>query len=140
MIYVKPLHPRAPAPPERMSEHASGLDIRALQDELIFPGEVKIVRTGYAFELPKGHYGQLRERSSLAKQGLIATAGVIDSDYRGEVMVALANLSDNPKVIKGGERFAQMIVLPINSMNVEVATMLTDTDRGQGGFGSTGAS
>ena len=122
---------------------AAGADLHALLDEniTIAPGETYFVHTGLATEIPEGLVGLIYARSGLAcKRGLAPAncVGVIDSDYRGEIMVALHNYSNNPQTIEPGERVAQLVIAPYIAADfVEVET-LDETDRGAGGFGSTG--
>ena len=129
--------------PTRGSEYAAGYDLYAATDnELNIPAHTTVmVGTGLAFELPDGYFGAVYARSGLAsKKGLRPAncVGVVDSDYRGEVMVALHNDSSDIKTIEAGERIAQMILLPYIGMQFEEVNDLTETERGEGGFGSTG--
>ena len=122
---------------------AAGADLRALLDEniKIQPGETYFVHTGIAAQIPEGLVGLIYARSGLAcKRGLAPAncVGVIDSDYRGEIMVALHNYSNNPQEIEPGERVAQLVIAPYIAADFEEAESLDDTDRGEGGFGSTG--
>jgi len=122
---------------------AAGADLRALLDENIEikPGETVFVHTGIATEIPDGLVGLIYARSGLAcKRGLAPAncVGVIDSDYRGEIMVALHNYSNQAQVIEPDERIAQLVIAPYIAAEFEETDSLTDTDRGAGGFGSTG--
>ncbi len=142
VIRFKKLDERAGAP-IRGSQEAGGADLRALLDApvTIAPGETYFVRTGLAMEIPYGHVGLICARSSLGTKRGLAPAnkvGVIDSDYRGEVMVALHNHSSKDAVIEPGERVAQLLVVPVILADFEEADSLEDTQRGSGGFGSTG--
>jgi dUTP pyrophosphatase len=96
------------------------------------------IKTGCAIALPEGHVGLFRDRSSYGVRGVIVTAGVIDPDYRGEVLVCLANLNIFPVLITPGAKIAQMLVLACRQDEVDVVTSLPATRRGAGGFGSTG--
>ena len=122
---------------------AAGADLRALLDEniKIQPGETVFVHTGIATEIPEGLVGLIYARSGLSTKRGLAPAnkvGVIDSDYRGEIMVALHNHTNSVAKIDAGERIAQIVITPYLTVNyVEVAS-LEDTERGSGGFGSTG--
>ena len=123
--------------------YSAGADMYAATNEeiTIKPNETKLIPTGLAFEIPEGYAGFVYARSGLAcKRGLAPAnkVGVIDSDYRGEVMVALHNHSDMPQVVEAGERIAQMIIAPFITANYIFADELDDTVRGEGGFGSTG--
>jgi len=101
-----------------------------------------LVSTGFSLSIPKGYEIQIRPRSGLAaKKGItvLNTPGTIDSDYRGEIKVVLINLSKKKFIVKNGERIAQMVVCPIEQVSVEEVRELSETNRGTGGFGSTGA-
>lgn len=141
-IAVKKLDERAVLPTYG-SEFAAGADLYAVADEEIAfaPGETKFVRTGLAMEIPEGYAGLIYARSGLAcKRGLAPAnkVGVVDADYRGEVMVALHNHSASEQRIAPGERIAQLIVTPFLRANFTQADELQETVRGEGGFGSTG--
>lgn len=125
------------------SEFSAGADLYALTGESIEikPGETVLVHTGLAFEITPGYGGFIFARSGLASKKGLAPAnkvGVVDSDYRGEVMVAIHNHSEKTAVIENGERIAQMVFLPYAAANFIEAETLDDTARGIGGFGSTG--
>ena len=124
---------------------AAGMDLRAAVPEdrplLILPGRRVLVPTGLVMEIPENFEGQVRPRSGLAlKHGItcLNTPGTVDSDYRGEVKVLLANLGDEPFVIERGMRIAQMVIAPVTQVAVREATEASETARGGGGFGSTG--
>ena len=125
------------------SEWAAGADLYACleQNVTIAPGETAFIPTGLAMELPRGYAGLIYARSGLAcKRGLAPAnkVGVVDSDYRGEFIVALHNHDSQPQTISSGERIAQLVVTPVLIPEyIEVET-LSETDRGAGGFGSTG--
>lgn len=141
-IAVKKLDERAVLPTYG-SAYSAGADLYAVCDGDIefLPGETKFVKTGLAMEIPEGYAGLIYARSGLAcKRGLAPAnkVGVVDSDYRGEVMVALHNHSDKTQVIGAGERIAQLVVAPFLKAEFEVADELHTTVRGEGGFGSTG--
>ena len=125
------------------SEYAAGADMYAAIDEAVTiqPGETKFIPTGLAFEIPEGYAGFIYARSGLAcKKGLAPAnkVGVVDADYRGEVMVALHNHGKEAQTVEAGERIAQMIIAPFVAVNYVFADELDDTVRGEGGFGSTG--
>ena len=130
--------------PYYASKGAAGMDLAACIDEAvtIMPGEHKIIPTGISIALPSNEYVALiYVRSSLGfKKGvtLSNSVGVIDSDYRGEIKVSLANLSKNEFVINPGDRIAQLVVTPVCIPSVEIVDELSKTERGEGGFGSTG--
>lgn len=130
--------------PKRATEGSAGMDLSACIDEpkVIKPGDLVLIPTGIAIELPSAKYvAYIFARSGLGiKHGVCLSngVGVIDSDYRGEVCVGLCNVSKEEYTIAPGERIAQMVISPVSLMPVEEAEELTDTDRGAGGFGSTG--
>lgn len=138
-IKVKKLNDNAILP-TRGSEYAAGYDLYSCESVTIGPYETIKVHTGLAFELPEGTFGAIFARSGLAtKQGLRPAncVGVCDSDYRGEYIVALHNDSDDIRKIECGDRIAQLILMPYFEMTF-VEGDLSDTERGEGGFGSTG--
>ena len=125
------------------SPEAAGADLYACLEEevVIAPGKTAFVPTGFAMAVPKGCAGLIYARSGLAcKRGLAPAnkVGVIDSDYRGEIMVALYNHGTEPQTVSHGERIAQMVITPVLTPDYGWAESLEDTQRGQGGFGSTG--
>ncbi len=129
--------------PEYATEYSAGLDLRANIDEEITlnPLERSLIPTGLYIELPKGYEAQIRPRSGLAlKHGLtvLNSPGTIDADYRGEIRVILVNLSNEPFVIKNGERICQMVVASHAQVEWETVDSITETERGAGGFGHTG--
>ena len=141
-IPVKVLNENAHLP-TRGSDYAAGYDLyAATADEIrIPPHSTTKIETGLSFELPEHTFAAIFARSGIAtKRGLRPAncVGVIDSDYRGPVIVALHNDTETPKIIEPGERIAQMILLPYIEMNFNEVNELSDTDRGDGGFGSTG--
>jgi dUTP pyrophosphatase len=141
-VRVKKLHPNAKLPTYG-SAFAAGADLYACLEEpvTIGPGETYWVSTGIALEVPVGCAGLVYARSSLgAKRGLAPAnkVGVVDSDYRGEVRVVLFNHSPEPQTINPGERVAQFVITPVVTPQYVEAEELLDTDRGTGGFGSTG--
>ncbi len=124
------------------SEYAAGADLYSCEGELTFaPGETRLVHTGIAMQIPDGYVGLVYARSGIASKRGLAPAnkvGVIDSDYRGELMVALHNHSNEVQSIASGERIAQIVIAPYLTANFIESEELDDTDRGIGGFGSTG--
>ena len=129
--------------PAYATEGSAGMDLCAHIHESVVlePLERKLIPTGLFIELPTGYEAQIRPRSGLAlKQGItcLNSPGTIDADYRGEIGVILINLSNELQVIKTGDRIAQMVVAPVIQISWEPATALTSTNRGAGGFGSTG--
>lgn len=129
--------------PAYMSENAAGLDLpAAVADTVIVqPGGIVLVPTGLALAIPSGFEGQVRPRSGLAiKKGLtvVNAPGTIDADYRGEVMVGLINLGPAAVAIARGDRVAQLIIAPVTQAQLQEVDELPESQRGQGGFGSTG--
>jgi dUTP pyrophosphatase len=127
--------------PARATEHAAGLDVVAAEDVTLDPGQRHAVATGFAIAIPDGYEVQVRPRSGLAlRHGItcLNTPGTIDSDYRGEVKVILANLGSEPFEVRRGERIAQLVPGPVLSARLREVESLSETSRGTGGFGSTG--
>ncbi|MEZ5878330.1 MAG: dUTP diphosphatase [Tepidamorphaceae bacterium] len=132
--------------PAYQSAGAAGMDLCAAVSQdapvALQPGERALVPTGFAASIPQGYEGQVRPRSGNAlKRGLtcLNTPGTIDSDYRGEIGVILVNLGQETQIISRGERIAQLVIAPVVMAGIAEADALDDTDRGSGGFGSTGA-
>lgn len=122
---------------------SAGMDIRAYLKEPVelLPGQRALIPTGIYLEIPEGYEVQIRARSGLAIKrgiGLVNGIGTIDSDYRGEVKIALINWGDEPFVISNGERVAQMVAARYEKVEFTVADELSETERGSGGFGHTG--
>jgi len=129
--------------PAYQTAGSAGVDLAAAVDAPITlePGERALIPTGYAMAIPHGFEGQLRPRSGLAlKHGvtLVNSPGTVDSDYRGEVKVLLINLGQEPFVIRPEDRIAQLVVAPVTQASFDVVAALDDTERGAGGYGSTG--
>jgi len=125
--------------PKYAKESDAGLDLSSDSFDKILAGQRGLVSTGLAFEIPVGYFGSIRDRSGIAvKNGIHVLAGVIDSGYRGEIKVCLQNLSDRDFEIKIGDRIAQIIIQPILIPEIEEVTELSSSERGDGGFGSTG--
>jgi dUTP pyrophosphatase len=129
--------------PEYATIHSAGLDLRAKTDQslVIKPLERLLIPTGLYIELPEGFEAQVRPRSGLAaKHGIsiVNTPGTIDPDYRGEIKVILVNLSEIPFTLEPGERIAQMIIARFEHITWNQVETLSDTERGEGGFGHTG--
>ncbi len=141
-IKVKKLDPRAVLP-SRGSPFSAGADLRACMDGpvAVEPGRTVFFHTGLTAEIPEGYAGFVFARSGLASKSGLAPAnkvGVVDSDYRGEYMVALHNHSAVPVTVNPGDRIAQLVVCPVAFTEFEEAEELSETERGAGGFGSTG--
>ncbi len=130
--------------PFRATGGSAGLDLCAAIDApvLLKGGETALIPTGIAIALPSDEYGAfIFPRSGLAVKhgiGLLNSVGVVDSDYRGEIMVGVINQVSKEYTIQPGERIAQMVIMPVSMMPVEEVTELDETERGEGGFGSTG--
>lgn len=138
-IINRSLHPL----PEYHTAGSAGMDLRASIPESIVlqPLERKLIPTGLFIALPESYEAQIRPRSGLSiKRGLtlVNAVGTIDSDYRGEIMVPLINLSNEVQMIENGERIAQMVIARYEQAQFEVVTQLSETERGTGGFGHSG--
>lgn len=139
-INIKKLNPEAIIP-TRGSVHAAGYDLYTIQTSTIAAGQTEKIGTGVAMEIPDGYVGLVYARSGLAtKQGLRPAncVGVIDSDYRGEIIVALHNDSDVERVVNEGERVAQIVIAPYLQVEFNEVDNLEETERSDNGFGSTG--
>lgn len=140
-VKIKKLNDAATVPTYG-SPYSAGADLYSAMDEVtIDPHTTKLIKTGLALELPVGFAGLIYARSGLATKRGLAPAnkvGVIDCDYRGEVMVALHNHTDIPQSVAQGERIAQLVITPYVVAEFEEAEELSETVRGEGGFGSTG--
>lgn len=126
--------------PTRATPGAAGFDLTANQSEGIAAGFTKIIRTGLHVAIPHGHYADVRGRSSLAAKGIQVHLGLIDSDYRGEVGVIIHNASHVPFYVRVGDRIGQLVFPTIPDAQLVQVDRLDDTQRGNGGFGSTGVS
>ena len=128
--------------PQYGTAYSAGADLYSVEDKtVIMPHKTVFIGTGLAMEIPQGYVGLIFARSGLACKRSLAPAnkvGVIDSDYRGEIKVALHNHSDEEQIIEKGERVAQISIIPYLAAEYEESAELDDTERGQGGFGSTG--
>ena len=124
--------------PTKSYKYAAGFDLYALKAEKIAANGIKAISTGIAVEIPIGFYGQIFERSGFSlKSTLTRKAGVIDSDYRGEIKVIMQNSGAYPETVEAGQKFAQLVILPIPTLQVEEVEELSNTDRGEKGFGSS---
>jgi dUTP pyrophosphatase len=130
--------------PEYQSEHAAGMDLRAVivaEPVTLAPGARALLSTALVVAIPEGFEGQVRPRSGLAlKHGVtvLNAPGTIDADYRGEVKVLLINHGSEPFVVCNGDRIAQLIIAPVTRARMKLVAELEDTERGAGGYGSTG--
>ena len=140
VLKIKKLNPKAIIPAYQ-TEEAAGFDLHSIEDVVLKPNERKLISTGLAFEIEFGYEVQIRPRSGLAfKHGItvLNSPGTIDSDYRGEIKVLLINHSNEKFEIKKGDRIAQAVVAPVIQAEIVEVEELSDTTRGEGGFGSTG--
>ena len=124
--------------PKRSNSSDAGADLRSTEKLEIYPGETKVVDTGVAVKIPQGYGGFVFNRSGQGKNGIIVLngVGVIDSDYRGNIKIPLKNISDNRYTIEIGDRIAQLVIIPV--ILCDFVDSWNDTERGTGGFGSTG--
>jgi len=139
-VKFKKLHPEASLP-TRGTAQSAGMDLRSNIAVTIYPGEAELVKTGIAMSLPPGFEGQVRPRSGLALRHRITvlnSPGTIDSDFRGEVGVILINHGDTPFGVLPGDRIAQLVIAEVCDPFVVEVDTLDETERGTGGFGSTG--
>ncbi|MFH1426711.1 MAG: dUTP diphosphatase [Candidatus Kerfeldbacteria bacterium] len=137
-VKVQKLHENAKIP-EYAHQGDAGMDIFALEEVTLQPGQRHAVPTGIAMQIPTGHVALVWDKSGRAvKEGLKTMAGVIDEGYRGEVKIVLNNLGQEPVVIEKHQKIAQILIQPVVSPSVELVDALDATDRGEGGFGSTG--
>lgn len=135
MLKIKKLHANAKLP-ERGTVYAAGYDLFTCEEQKLPPGLNKIP-LGFSMQIPPGHYARIACRSSLAANNMSVEAGVIDEDYRGEVAVMLR--TRDKRLVQAGYKIAQMIITPYAAPQVEEVDSLSDSERGAGGFGSTGA-
>ena len=134
------LYPEAIFRPRKMTKGSSGHDLQTPKELYFKPNEIKVVSLGFAIELPLNYEGQIRPRSSMSKNNWVVSLGTIDSDYRGEIKVTLKNSYRTSRYIAKGDRIAQLIINKIEPsewIETEYSNLL-ETDRGSGGFGSTG--
>lgn len=141
--YARPETDRDIPPPSYMTDGAAGMDLRAAvtADLVMAPGDISLVPTGFAMAIPPGFEAQIRPRSGLAARHgvtLVNSPGTIDTDYRGEIHLALINLGPEPVTIRRGDRVAQMVIGRVWRASFRVTDRLDDTGRGEGGFGHTG--
>ena len=142
-VLLQAVEGKSPLLPEYQSEGSSGVDICACLEEVVTipAGEIALIPTGFCMALPDGYEAQIRPRSGLALNFGITlpnSPGTIDSDYRGEVKIILANRGSADFVVKNGDRIAQMVIVPIVKADFKFCDELPPTKRGEGGFGHTG--
>lgn len=141
-VYIRPLCRKSPPPPPIYKTAGSvGADLCSAVDEVIEPGQRKCIGTGWSIALPPCWEAQIRPRSGMAAAcgvTVLNAPGTVDSDYRGEILVLLINHGDEPFAIRKGDRIAQIVVSPVRPVNYIHVDTLSVTERGSGGFGSTG--
>ncbi|MGW8184671.1 MAG: dUTP diphosphatase [Candidatus Moraniibacteriota bacterium] len=137
-IEIKKINPEAKIPIYAIKNDA-GMELYSVQDLIVEPGKILTCETGITMAIPVGYVGLIWDKSGVAFKGGIKTmGGVIDSSYRGEIKIILINLSDKVYVINKGDKVAQMLIQKVESPDIEEVEVLDDTERGEGGFGSTG--
>lgn len=137
-LLIQKLNPHATVP-RYAHDGDAGLDLYAAHSVTLQPGERAQVGTSVALAIPEGYVGLIWDKSGLAqKQGLKTLGGVVDSGYRGEVMVGVVNLGSEPYTLEAGHKVAQMLIQKVETVEIEEVRELSDTSRGTGGFGSTG--
>ena len=139
-IEVQKLDPNATIPTRANSTDA-GYDLYAQIDSsstIINPKEIKLISTGIAMAIPRGYAGLIWDRSSMGVKGIHRFAGVVDAGYRGEIKVCLYNSNDRPYLLNSGDRIAQILIQKVNDFYLREVDNLNETDRGSGGFGSSG--
>lgn len=127
--------------PAYQTEHAAGMDLRCAEDFTLYPNERRLIGTGLRVAIPPGYEGQVRPRSGLALQhgiSMVNSPGTIDADYRGEIGVILINHGADVVTFSAGDRIAQLVICPVARAELIVVETLKETERGEGGFGSTG--
>ena len=143
VVLAMQVGPHPSSPPVYQSLEAAGMDLPAAigEEVVILPGQRRLVPTGWAFAIPPGFEGQVRPRSGLAlRHGVtvLNSPGTIDADYRGEIKVVLVNFGDEPFTVSPGDRVAQLVIAPVAKATLRIALSLDPTERGDGGYGSTG--
>lgn len=139
MLHVCFLDTASAKLPTRKTRGSAGYDLCATSDCLVVRGEIAFIHTGIALEIPEGYYGDIKARSSLARLGITVRGGVIDSDYRGEIVVMLGKDSGGDTYdIKKGDSIAQIVFQKYEELKIVVTSSLSATQRNAGGFGSTG--
>ncbi|MFA6183631.1 MAG: dUTP diphosphatase [Parcubacteria group bacterium] len=137
-IEIKKINPEAKTPIYALKNDA-GMELYSVQDLIVEPGKIIVCETGIAMAIPVGYVGLIWDKSGVAFKGGIKTmGGVIDSSYRGEIKIILTNLSDKNYIINKGDKIAQILIQKVESPDIKEIEVLNDTERGEGGFGSTG--
>lgn len=137
-LHIKKLHPSAKLP-LRAHDHDAGMDLFSLEKVTLKPMERIAVRTGVSLEIPSGYVGLIWDKSGIAiKEGIKTLGGVIDAGYRGEILIGVINLSNQEYTFEPGHKVAQILIQKIENFEIIESQELSDTSRGQSGFGSTG--
>lgn len=134
---IKKLHPEAIIP-NYIHEGDAGLNVYTMEEGTIGPGQRWLFPLGFALEFPSGYVALMKDRSSMAKNGLHCLGGVFDAGYRGEYNVLLVNLSDQAYHVQRGDKIAQLVIQPVTIAEIVEVDELSESTRGTGGFGSTG--
>ena len=137
IVKIKLLHPLAKIPTRKYPGDA-GYDLYSVECKTIPPRSIAEVQTGIAIELPKGYYAEIHSRSGLRRKGIVPPVGIIDEDYRGDLRVILYNFTDEPYQVNIGDRIAQLIIKPRVEADFKQVNVLSESERGNHGFGSTG--
>lgn len=137
ILNIKKINPSAKLPCFAHNDDA-GMDLFALEETVLQPGEKKNISTGIATEIPEGYVGLIWDKGGMANKCLHTIAGVIDAGYRGDITILIINFSDKPLVIKKGQKFAQMLIQKIERPEIIEVSELSATEREDGKFGSTG--
>lgn len=136
-LKIKKLHEGAKLP-TRAHSYDAGIDLYTYQIVTINPHETKMIATGVALEIPENYVGLVWDKSSIGSKGIKTLGGVIDAQYRGEIKILLHNLEDTPHTFEAGHKIAQLLIQKIEFPELIEVDELSDTTRGEGGFGSTG--
>jgi len=125
--------------PERAHDDDAGLDLRTTEDVMLWPGMSHCFDTGVHMAIPKGYFGKIESKSGLnVKHGVVSCGGTIDSGYTGSIVVKLYNLGEKGYLFRAGDKIAQIVIQPCIAPELELVSVLDETERGDGGFGSTG--
>lgn len=137
-VKVKIIDNRAALPQKVNSSENAGWDLYSIASVTVAPGCITRIKTGIALEIPSGWYGQILGRSGLASDGIVVLGGVIDSGYRWEIIVIVTNLSLDAMMLKPSSKIAQLVFLPVPVVDFAITQDLSESDRGNNGFGSSG--
>jgi dUTP pyrophosphatase len=137
IVMFKSVHPSSHVP-LYATDGSAGCDFYSVESMILQPGETRKIRTGIAIEIPRGYFLKLEGRSGLSSRGILASGGVVDSDYRGEIHIILTNTTLSPFNVQEGDRIAQGVFMLVNQAHFHEIDRLSETKRGTGGFQSTG--